>query len=78
MGRSIECLGASFSDQIEHLTEIHLLASLIPPLLLALVAGEKLHFAPIGQAVLDLDHVANAALGTIHQARNLTEFWNLD
>lgn len=66
MGKTIECLGAGFANELEYLTEIYQLARLVPPLFFALVAGEKLDFAPVGEAVLDLDYVANSALGTIH------------
>jgi hypothetical protein len=68
--KSIECLGAGFADEFEYLAEIDQLAGLVPPLLFALVAREELDFAPIGEAMLDLDYVVNTAHGTVHCAKS--------
>jgi hypothetical protein len=66
IGKGIKRLGAGFTNEFEHLAQIHRLTGFVPPFLFAFVAREKLDLTPIGKAVLDLDYVVDAALGTIH------------
>jgi hypothetical protein len=66
MRKTIEGLGAGFANELEYLTEINQLARLVPPLLFALVAGEKLDFTPVRETVLYLDYVIDSARRTIH------------